>query len=436
MPLISIGIAWLVGIYLAAQVSLPPVAIAPLVVLSIGFAAVFRRSPRQRWAALCAAAALLGALRYSVAQPSFDEHTLATYNNRNQIATVVGMVASEPDMRDTYIRLRVQAQTLAFGKGPALPVNGLALVRAPRYPEYHYGDKLSITGLLESPPVLQDFDYRAYLARQGVYSQITRPQIESISSGNGLAPYAWLLALKARVQAVIAQILPEPQASLLTGILLGIESGIPANVQEAFRITGTSHVIAISGFNMTLLAGLLSAVATRLFGKRYDFYIIVTGLFLYTVLVGASASVVRAAIMSALYVWAIRLGRQSAALNSLFAASIVMTLLDPYTLWDMGFVLSLSATLGLILYTDRIQQFFERLLLRALPAERARQALGLLNDALIVTLAAQLTTLPIIIYVFRQLSIVSLLTNLLILPAQTGVRLLKRSCSPPIPIAV
>ncbi len=384
---------------------------------------IFRQSPRFRQGAVCIAAALLGVLRYSLAQPHFDSHSLATYNNRDQPATVVGVVAGEPDVRDTYVRLRLAAETLAFGNGRPFPVKGLALVRAPRAasPDYHYGDRLSITGRLESPPVLEDFDYRAYLARQGVYSQITSPQIEWLASGHGFAPYAWLLSFKAHVQSVIAQILPEPQASLLTGILLGVESGIPQNVQEAFRITGTSHIIAISGFNMSLLAGLLGSIATRLLGKRYEFYLIAGGLLVYTVLVGASASVVRAAIMSSLFVLGRHVGRQSVSLNSLFAAAILMTAITPHTLWDVGFQLSFAATLGLILYTDRIQGGLDRLLRRFLPAEHARRIIGWLNDALIVTLAAQVTTLPIIIYVFRQLSLVSLLTNLLVLPAQPGV---------------
>lgn len=425
MALVALGMAWLVGIYAASQVSVPALAVLPFVALGMAAAVLCRQNVLQRWAALCLTAALLGFLRYDLARPRFDQSSLATYNNRNQLVTVVGVVAGEPDVRDTYIALRVQAESVSLGGGAAQPVRGLALVRAPRAAgrEYRYGDRLSIAGWLESPPVLDDFDYRAFLARQGVYSQISRPRIEQVGSGHGFAPYGWLLTFKAHVKSVIAQILPEPQASLLTGILLGVESGIPPNVQEAFRATGTSHIIAISGFNMTLLAGLLSAAAIRLFGRRYEFYVIVAGLWVYTVLVGAAASVVRAAIMSALYIWGKHVGRQSLALNSLFAAAILMTLLDAYTLQDIGFQLSFAATLGLILYTDRIQGLFAKTLERFLPVEHARQLVGMLNDALIVTLAAQVTTLPILVYVFRQLSPVSLLTNLLVLPAQPGVML-------------
>ncbi|MBN1887219.1 MAG: ComEC/Rec2 family competence protein [Thermoflexales bacterium] len=428
MPLVPLGVAWLIGITLASTLPFPPVAFAPLILLAGVSLAAFWRSFWPRWAAMCALAALLGALRYGLAQPQFDEYSLATYNNRNVPATVVGVVAGEPDVRDTYTRLRIEARTLALGSSPPRQVRGLALVNAPRYPECRYGDELSISGSLESPPVFDTFDYRAYLARQGVYSQIRYAEdapltIERLSQGHGFLPFAWILAFKRQAQSVIGRSLPEPQASLLTGILLGVDAGIPANVQDAFRATGTSHIIAISGFNLVVLAGFLSAFVTRLFGKRYEFYVIAAGLLVYTILVGASASVVRAAIMSVLYVWARHLGRQSMAFNSLFVAAILMTLLTPNTLWDIGFQLSAAATLGLILYTDPLQGAFERALARVLPAERAHKIAGLFNDALIVTLAAQVTTLPLVAYTFRQLSPVSLLANLLILPAQPGVML-------------
>jgi competence protein ComEC len=94
---------------------------------------------------------------------------------------------------------------------------------------------------------LADFDYREYLARQDVYSIMSRPRVAVLAHNQGFAPLGWLYAFKARATNVIAQILPEPQASLLTGILLGDDSGIPKSVQDAFRTTGTSHVIAISG---------------------------------------------------------------------------------------------------------------------------------------------------------------------------------------------
>jgi competence protein ComEC len=149
--------------------------------------------------------------------------------------------------------------------------------------------------------------------------------------------------------------------------------------------------------------------------------ILLVAVLVYTLLVGASASVVRAAIMGALTLIASYLGRQTLALNSLFVAAIVMTLLDPFTLGDVGFQLSFAATLGLVIYTRPIQNAVERGLMQLFSGETAKKIVGVLGDAVLVTLAAQITTLPILIVTFRQVSLLTLLVNALVLPAQTGV---------------
>jgi competence protein ComEC len=142
---------------------------------------------------------------------------------------------------------------------------------------------------------------------------------------------------------------------------------------------------------------------------------------MYTILVGADAAVVRAAIMGGLYVLALHYGRQSHALISLMVAASTMTLFAPRTLWDVGFQLSFAATLGLILLVSPMQEALESWLHQWLSDTSVKQTLSVLNDALVVTLAAQITTTPIILYTFGRLSLVSLLTNFLILPAQPGV---------------
>ena len=192
-------------------------------------------------------------------------------------------------------------------------------------------------------------------------------------------------------------------------------------MKNEFRATGTSHIIAISGYNFVILLTLASVPAIRLFGRRRAVPILLLAVLGYTLLVGASASVVRAAIMGALTLTATYLGRQTAALNSVFVAAIFMTLLDPFTLGDVGFQLSFAATLGLVIYTRPIQNAVERGLARLFNAAAAKKIVGVLGDAVLVTLAAQVTTLPILVVTFRQISILTLLVNALVLPAQSGV---------------
>jgi len=147
----------------------------------------------------------------------------------------------------------------------------------------------------------------------------------------------------------------------------------------------------------------------------------VIGLLAYAAMVGGSASVVRATIMGILLLWADHLGRPYAAPNALFASGLVMTCVDPNTLFDVGFQLSFMATLGLMVYARPFADATRRLLARLFSGDLARRIVDIVNDALLVTLAAQVTTLPLLMVYFRKISLVSLIVNPLVLPAQTGV---------------
>jgi len=317
--LIPFTLAWLMGIWLASRIALPTVALGFAAGVAILGLILWRHARGPRWLFVLALAAMLGALRYNLAQPHFDQTTLATYNDQQKPVIVEGVVTAEPDERDTYTNLRVEAHRLLITDQPTRTVRGLVLVQAPPFTDFRYGDRIRAEGKLETPVNSDEFDYREYLARQNVYSLMSRPRVTTLARDQGFAPFAWLYAFKSRAKNVIAQILPEPQASLLTGILLGDDSGITHSVQDAFRATGTSHIIAISGYNVTILINLMSLGAVRLLGKKRAFYILTAGLLIYMVLVGGSASVVRAVIMGIFLLFAMHVGRQGNTLNTLFA---------------------------------------------------------------------------------------------------------------------
>jgi competence protein ComEC len=421
MPLVYLSAAWLAGIYVASLLQPPGVLLALVATLPLAIFFLWRDDRRARLLAGCGLFLILGAGRYLLALPHFDKGDLAAYNDQGWVA-LQGLVVGEPDMRSTYTNLRLRAEHLLI-ENASHDVEGLALVRVPRYPEYRYGDRLEVSGLLETPPEFEDFSYRDYLARQGVYSLMRRAKVTLLGQGEGSPFWSALYAFKSRAQCTIASILHEPQASLLTGILLGVEAGIPRDLMADFAATGTTHIIAISGFNFAIVSGMLSALGTRLFGRARSFYFALTGIVLYMLFVGASGAVVRAAVMGALYAWGVHLGRRTDALNSTMAAALLMTAWSPHLLWDLGFLLSFLATLGLVLFTDPLQQHFEGLLVRLLPPPWVRPVSAFLNEALVVTTAAQITTLPVILYHFRQLSLVTLVTNVLILPVQPAVML-------------
>jgi len=420
MTLVYLAVAWLAGIALARTTNLPW-QVLPVVGLAACLGLLlWRESARARLGALCAVMLALGAGRFLLAIPRFDEHTVAAYNGVGWVV-LEGVVVGEPDERERYTNLRVEASRLVLPDGTEREVEGLVLVKADRYPARQYGDRLQVEGLLETPPVLEEFSYRDYLARQGIHSLLSQPSVTLLAARQANPVLYALYAFKRYAQSTIASILPEPPASLLTGILLGVETGIPPDLKEAFAATGTSHIVAISGFNITIISGMFAGLARRLFGQRRAVWVAVAGVAVYAILVGASAAVVRAALMGILYLWGRHLGRATFAPISLAAAAIAMTAWNPHTLWDAGFQLSFAATLGLVLYTGPLERGFERALARVTSAERAQKIVGLVNEALIVTLAAQITTTPLILYTFGRLSLITLVTNFLILPAQPGV---------------
>jgi competence protein ComEC len=423
MALVYLTIAWLAGILVAERVGglwWAWLALGGAALIGLGLA---RKSATWRLACGLTLAFALGAARYSAGVPHFDADDLATYNDSGFV-TVEGLIVDAPDPRDTHVNLRVRAEKLALDDAPAFDVSGLALVQAPRVGVYRYGDPLRVIGQIETPPVFEDFSYRDYLARQGVHSTIRYAQVEVIGERRGSPIRRATLDFRTHAAEVIARLLPDPEASLLAGILLGDESGIAPDVRDDFNATGATHIIAISGANLAILAGVLMGVANRLVKPTPAAVVTIVGIFVYSAFVGGDAAVVRAAIMATLGIVAARLRRQTFALASLAFAALAMTAVNPFTLWDAGFLLSFLATLGLVLYTQPLEALLERGLALVLPGQAAARVVGFISEAFIVTVAAQITTTPIIALLFGRLSLVSLPVNFLIVPAQAPLMIL------------
>ena len=419
LKLTGLTCAWLLGIGLSGWLN-PPM--APLLLVSVPILALvvlwWREATVRCWA-IYALAAILGVCRYQMHQPQLDPQHVAYYNDSGTVV-LHGIVTGDPDVRDRYTNLRLRAQAVELG-GQQHEVTGDVLVQAFRYPPRAYGDQVEVTGELETPPVLDEFSYKEYLARQGIYSIMQYPEINCVAEDQGNLFYAALYGMRARARDVIASIMPEPEASLLTGILLGIESSIDDETLDAFTATGTIHIIVISGFNLSLLAGLFIRLGNKLFHRYRACLVALIGVAVYTLFVGAGTPVIRAAIMVSVSLLAYLVGRPYDASNAMAGAILIMTILNPMAPWDVSFQLSIAATLGLIALTPALTGPMETRLAQSLPQDRASPVRGLVGELLLATLAAQLATLPIIVYHFQRLSLISLLTNMLILPIQPAI---------------
>ncbi len=421
MTAVYLGIAWLGGIWLASTLDLP--LSAWLIMGGLGFVGglLARQQTAFRLILLSLTAVGLGGVRYTTAVPLINSAHIAHYNDGQEII-LTGLVVDEPDVRDRFVNLRVAMDSITLADGTTQPIHGTALVRTFRFPVIAYGTRLEMNGRLETPPEFDTFSYKDYLARQNIHSLINTPQLTILAENEGSPLKHAIYAFKARAQTAINRLIPDPQAALLSGILLGNDNGIAPDLADDFRNTGMTHVIAISGFNIAILIAILVRVSESFLPRRGAVGFAIVGIILYTILVGADASVVRAAIMGGIYLIANRLlGRPNFAYASLFLAGFVMTLFNPFTLWDVGFQLSFTATLGLMVYADPFTRWTRRRLLRWFNRETVRSVMGLISESVLITLAAQVLTLPLMMAYFGQLSLISLPANALILPAQPGV---------------
>ncbi len=411
MTLIVLAIAWMVGIFLADTLHLP---LWHLIGGSVGAgvaALALRQHPQLRLLCLIFCMAAAGGARLAAAEIPVLPHSIRLLNDSGDLR-VRGVVAEDPRRLADGQRVVIAVDSVQIGEAWQ-SAEGLALATLPRYPERFYGDRLELTGALTTPHAAArpgDFDYRVYLARRGIFSLMKPEQARLIASNQGHPLITALLRFRDQARRVLLRELPEPQAALAVGILLGLQSSIPDEVLDHFSATGTSHILVISGWNITIISAALYSLADGMkLERRKAFWAILTTIWIYTLFVGATPTVIRAAVMGSIVVIGQRLERPAHAWTTLFAACWAMTLWNPQTLWDMGFQLSALATASLFAYGKGTEALLMRTPLRAGWLDWAREALT-------ATLAAQILALPLILYAFGNLSLIAPLANVVMLP--------------------
>ena len=279
------------------------------------------------------------------------------------------------------------------------------LVWMPRGLDVRAGDRLETEARIELAEDFDGFAYREYLARQGVGAIARARGADAQPAAAGVG--AWIGALRGTLLDGLNELVPEPEAALGAGILLGVRSSIAPEINDAFATAGLTHVVAISGWNIAIVAAIVLALVRpvgRLHGGRWTSALTAAGVVGgYVLLTGATPSVVRAALMAGGMLVGRLGGSRAHATSALGLAALVMLIVAPAVLWDVGFQLSLLATAGLIWFG------------RGIEARLARWP-GWLREPVALTLAAQLTTLPVILVNFERLSLVAPISNVLVVP--------------------
>lgn len=324
-----------------------------------------------------------------------------------------GAVTAMPELSESGQNVTVTLTSVTNpGDGVVLEGESRAVVYAPSFPELSYGNEVRLEGRLAKPSSFETdtgrrFPYPEYLAREDVFYEFSRPQITITGSEGG----SWLLRqmtdLRSGLLATIHEHIPDPHAALTGGVLLGASDALSEQIQENFRDTGIVHVVVLSGYHVSIVAVAIGAILSFIgLSVVASTMLSMFGVVFFALLVGMTATVVRASIMAIIALIARILSRQYLASRGLALAVVTMVAANPHILlYDPSFQLSAVATAGLVAYGDVVYGW-----LTALPRRFG------VREMATATITAQIAVTPLLVYYTAQVSLVSLLSNLLIIP--------------------
>ena len=338
---------------------------------------------------------VLGMIRFLIVFP--PDLPFDVFSKVGESVVLNGHISAEPDVRIDGVRYLVELEG----------ISGKVYIKLGLYPRYMYGERIRVwcdLGVVES---IEDesgniFRYDMYLARYGVFVLCKSPEVIRLDGGES-GGLLWIFRLKSLVAGQVNKIWHEPYASFMAGLLYGYRGGL-GELNELFNRTGVTHIVAISGYNISIVAGVLIGICKQIgVGRKESFWLLVSGISLFVIFAGASASVVRAGVMGIFVLLAKQAGRVSRVANIMLFSAVLMCLHNPLVLfWDAGFQLSFMAALGLVYLSPILIKWF-----LWLPK--------ILQESAASTISAIIFTLPLVLFHFSRLSLVAPFVNVMIL---------------------
>jgi competence protein ComEC len=381
---------------------------APFIILIGGVLLLLPRlgvgvSRRSFFVSLCVIAVGSGVLRTDFAYMDPGRYVLD--NAVGDTISLRGVIVDEPDERDSSVRLTVKTSDETLHE-----THTKILVTVPLYPQWHYGDEIVLDGVLKKPENFvsdedgREFNYVGYLAKSGIYYQMYQPKIELAGGGAGNPIQTKLFFLKQTFLESVSQVLHEPYAALVGGLVVGAKQSLGEDLLERFRVVGLIHIVVLSGYNVTIIAESIMR-SLSVFGPVIRASVGGVSIILFALMTGAGATIVRASIMALLVVVGRALGREVDILRLLAIAAFGMMIHNPLiVVFDPSFQLSFLATLGLILVPPLFEKRF-----MVIPEKFG------LREVAVATIATQIFVLPAIVYMMGDVSIVAIVVNLLVL---------------------
>ncbi len=351
----------------------------------------------------------LGIFRYELKDSAQLDINLE--NNIGNKVVISGIVSNEPARKEKQAVLVVNFKDILISSSTVV-VSGRGVVSTDLYPELKYGDLIKISGKLEKPEnfanqnasTTNDFDYVSYLGKDDIFYKIDFAKTELVSSRHGNVVKNFLFKIKNSFMNNLNKTISAPEAPLLSGILLGTKSSIDKNTTEIFRKAGLSHIVALSGYNISVVANAIMKTFSFL-PRTVGFLGGTFGIILFVIMSGASSTAVRAGMMALIVILAGITRRNYQAGRALLVAGLLMVIINPKILvFDISFQLSFLATIAIIYVSPVLKNKFSFI----------TEKYGL-RDNVSTTISAQILVLPLILYKMGMLSLVALPANILVL---------------------
>ncbi len=335
--------------------------------------------------------------RYSLSIPNVNSNNIQFYNGEKHI--FIASILSDIEQRFKSQKFIVEVEGVVAGK---------VLVTTEKFPKYSYGDRLQIECKLEVPEKIEEFSYDRYLAKSGIYSLCYLPKIELVESRTRSEFFEFIFKIKNNVKNIISSGLAGKDAGLTKAIILGEKFNITESQRDIFSRAGISHIVAISGMHIGIILVIISLILYEIgLWRSQIFYVGLTVLGLYVLMIGAPASAVRAFVMIFFLLLAQVVGRLNSLDKSVYYAAGFLLLINPKLLRDdIGFQLSFLAILAIIYLVPQVNNLLEKY--------KIYKFKWIIN-VLITTTVIQFLTAPILVYNFGQISIIAPIVNLLIL---------------------
>jgi competence protein ComEC len=380
--------SFIIGIAFQELIAMPFFILYTLFIFSSIFLYFFWSSQKIRFIFIVLTFFVLGAVRMEVEEIVYTNNLSPIKEER-----FIGTVKSNAETYDSYKNIFVTEEKS----------KKRFLLRVNLFSEFFYGDKIEFTCLPQD--ISDKGSYSRYLKKEKISYLCYYPEVRLISESKSI--HKKLFQLKEKGKKIIDDQVFYPQSGVLSAMILGYKKDIPLDLRENFSKIGVSHIVAISGMHLVIVSVILYWLLIMLgFWRQQAFYLIVFLLWLYIIMIGLPASAVRAGIMISIVLWGRHIGRVNNLNTTLFLVAAFILFFNPFfLLGDIGFQLSFLAVLGIIHLTPIFLSFLKKV-----------KTFDKIKDILAVTFAAQIFTLPLAVFYFGFIPVLSLPVNLIFIP--------------------